>query len=99
MLGGQRLHGFSAGAWVKIVAVTVVAQLLGHTVFNVVLRSTSPTVISLALLFEVPAAAVIAYVALHQHPSPTLWLDVLLLLAGLALVVSVRTRDDAAEGT
>ncbi len=95
VLGGQRLHGFSADAWVRIVAVTVVAQLLGHTLFNVVLRSTSPTVISLALLFEVPAAAVIAYVALHQHPSPTLWLGVLLLLAGLALVVSVRTRSDA----
>ena len=94
LLGGQRLHGFSADAWLKIVAVTVVAQLLGHTLFNVVLRSTSPTVLSLALLFEVPGAAVIAYVALHQHPKPTLWLGVVLLLAGLALVVSVRTQRD-----
>lgn len=99
VVAGQRLHGFSADAWGKIVAVTVVAQLLGHTLFNVVLRSTSPTVISLALLFEVPGAAIIAYVALHQHPSPTLWVGVLLLLAGLALVVSVRTRADAVEST
>lgn len=94
LLGRQRLTGFPADAWLKIIAVTVVAQLMGHTLFNVILRSTSPTVLSLALLLEVPAAAVIAYLALHQHPGTTLWIGVALLLGGLALVISVRTKAD-----
>ena len=38
------------------------AQLLGHSLFNLVLRTTSATVVSLALLLEVPGAALIAAV-------------------------------------
>ena len=93
-VGGQQLTGFSFDAWRKIIAITVVAQLLGHSLFNVVLRSTSPTVLSLALLFEVPGAAVIAYLWLHQHPSGTVWIGVAVLIAGLAVVVSTRARGD-----
>jgi drug/metabolite transporter (DMT)-like permease len=92
LVGGQHLTGFSFDAWRKIIAITVVAQLLGHTLFNVVLRSTSPTVISLALLFEVPGAAIIAYLWLHQHPSASVWVGVVVLIAGLAVVVGARGR-------
>ena len=90
LVGGQHLVGFSFDAWRKIIAITIVAQLLGHSLFNVVLRSTSPTVISLALLFEVPGAAVIAYLWLHQHPSASVWVGVVVLIAGLAVVVGAR---------
>ena len=36
--------------------------------FNLVLRTTSPTVVSLALLLEIPGAALIAAAALGQMP-------------------------------
>ena len=92
LVDNQHLAGFSVDAWRKIVAITVVAQLLGHSLLNVVLRSTSPTVISLALLFEVPGAAVIAYLWLHQHPKASVWVGVVVLIAGLAVVVGTRGR-------
>ena len=92
LVGGQHLTGFSFDAWRKIVAITVVAQLLGHSLFNVVLRSTSPTVVSLALLFEVPGAALIAYLWLHQHPDASVWVGVVVLIVGLAVVVGARAR-------
>jgi drug/metabolite transporter (DMT)-like permease len=92
LVGGQHLIGFSFDAWRKIVVITIVAQLLGHSLFNVVLRSTSPTVISLALLFEVPGAALIAYLWLHQHPGASVWVGVVVLISGLAVVVSARGR-------
>lgn len=95
-LGRQPLVGFSGNAWIKIVAIAVVGQLLGHTLLNVILRSTSPTVLSLALLFEGPGAAIIAYVFLGQHPPASFWAGVALLLTGLALVVSGRGPDAAA---
>jgi drug/metabolite transporter (DMT)-like permease len=98
LIGGQHLTGFSFDAWRKIVTITIVAQLLGHSLFNVVLRSTSPTVISLALLFEVPGAAIIAYLWLHQHPRGSVWVGVVVLIAGLAVVVGARGPSVEVQG-
>ncbi|HEY3632390.1 MAG TPA: DMT family transporter [Jatrophihabitantaceae bacterium] len=90
-VGGVPVTGFPGNAWLKIALVTVCAQLLGHTLINVVLHTTSPTVVSLALLIETPGAALVAYVWLHQRPPWTALPGLLLLLGGLALVVRGRT--------
>ena len=68
LLAGQPLTGYDASTWLKLAALTVGAQLLGHSLVNVVLRTTSPTVVSLAILFEAPGAALIAAVWLDQLP-------------------------------
>ena len=88
----RRLGGYSTGTWWRIVALTVGAQFLGHSLFNRVLRTTSPTVVALSLLLEVPGAALLAAVFLGQTPS---WLAVpglLVLLAGIGVVVTARSR-------
>ncbi len=92
LVGQVRLGGYSGDAWLKIVLVTVAAQLLGHSLINVVLRSTSPTVVSLAILLEVPGAGVVAYLWLHQHPPLTAVPGLVLLLVGLVLVARSRGR-------
>ncbi len=84
---GLRLAGYSGNAWLKLVALTVFAQLLGHTVFNRVLRTTSPTVVSTAILFEVPGAALIAAAYLGQRPPLAAIPALALLLAGVAVVI------------
>lgn len=99
VIGRQHVIGFSGNAWLKVVAITVVAQLLGHTLFNLVLRSTSPTVISIALLLEVPGAALVAFVWLHQHPPATAWPGLVLLLVALVGVVSARGTELPVEAT
>ena len=92
LVGRVPLAGYPVNAWLKIVLVTICAQLLGHSLLNVVLRSTSPTVISLAILVEVPGAAIVAYVWLGQHPPLSAIPGLILLVGGLALVVRSRTR-------
>jgi drug/metabolite transporter (DMT)-like permease len=87
LVGGQRLGGYDAATWVKLVALTAGAQLLGHSLVNVVLRTTSPTVVSLAILFEVPGAALIAAVWLHQVPSLWALPGLAVLLLGIGIVV------------
>lgn len=60
--------------------------------FNRVLKSVSSTVVSLVILFEIPGAALLAWVWLDQSLP---WLAVpamVLLLGGLALVVGSRSR-------
>lgn len=92
VVGRQPLSGYSAGAWWRLVALTAGAQLLGHSLFNRVLRTVSPTVVSLAILFEVPGAALIAAIWLHQRPPASAVPGLVLLLIGVALVLAARDR-------
>jgi drug/metabolite transporter (DMT)-like permease len=85
-----QLGGYDGRTWLQLLALTAGAQLLGHSLFNRVLRTTSPTVVSLAILFEVPGAAAIAAVALGQTPPWQAIPAAALLLLGLALVISSR---------
>jgi drug/metabolite transporter (DMT)-like permease len=89
---GLPLGGYDGGTWLKLAALTVGAQLLGHSLINVVLRSTSPTVVSLAILFEAPGAALIAALWLDQLPPATALPGIAVLLAGLAIVIRAGAR-------
>jgi drug/metabolite transporter (DMT)-like permease len=97
LVGGQRLHGYSGADWVRIAALTLGAQLLGHSVFNRVLRTTSATIVSLSILFEVPGATLLAALFLHQHVRVEQIPAALLLLGGVALVIRSGTRSMPAE--
>ena len=93
--GRAALTGYSPAAWWRLVAVTVGAQFLGHSLFNRVLRRVSPTMVSLAILFEVPGAALIAAVWLHQRPHAAAVPGLVLLLVGIGLVIAARERGTA----
>ncbi len=93
LFAGQRLTGYDGVDWLKLVGLTAGAQLLGHSLFNVILRTTSPTVISLSLLFEIPGAALIAALFVAGQHVP--WLAVpaaVLLVSGVALVIRSSAR-------
>jgi drug/metabolite transporter (DMT)-like permease len=94
-VAGSALSGYPSSAWARLVAVTAGAQFLGHSLFNRVLRTVSPTMVSLAILFEVPGAALVAAVWLHQTPPATALPGLLMLLAGVAVVVAARDRRTA----
>ena len=97
LVGRQPLAGYPAGAWWRLAALTVAAQLGGHSLINVVLRTTGPLVVSLAILFEVPGATLIAAITLHQHVRLAQLPGALLLLAGIALVVRAGARAQPVE--
>lgn len=99
LVGGVHLSGWPASGWVELAAVTAGAQLLGHSIFSVVLRTTSPTVVSLVILLEVPGAGLLAAVWLGQVPHLSVLPGALLLLAGLVVVTlqGVRAEEVAPE--
>lgn len=90
VLGHQSLGGYSRVDWLRIVALTILAQLLGHSLFNRVLRTTSPTVVATAVLLEVPGAGLLAALFLGQHPPWAAVPALALLLWGLVLVVRAQ---------
>lgn len=93
LIGGVQLWGYDAESWLLIIAVTVVAQLLGHSVFNHLLATISPTVVSLTILLEVPGAALLAGLLLGQSPPLVAYAGLALICTGLALVVRARSRE------
>ncbi|MSW81661.1 MAG: EamA family transporter [Actinobacteria bacterium] len=92
----QPLVGFSAEAWILILTLTLTAQLLGHSLINKVLATTSATVVSLAILFELPASTIIAAVALGQVPPWGIIPAAALIITGLIIVIR---SSDASELT
>ncbi len=96
LVAGQDLGGYPAEQWGLLLLVTATAQLLGHSVFNHLLATTSPMVVSLALLLEVPGAALIAAFLLDQRPPGAALLGLAVMLAGLVLVI-VGSRGGAVE--
>jgi drug/metabolite transporter (DMT)-like permease len=90
LLAGVHLTGFPLRGWLLILAVTLAAQLCGHSVFNHLLATLSPTLVSMALLLEVPGAALLAAVLLGQAPPVAVYGGLVLICAGLGVVVSAR---------
>lgn len=84
---GQQLAGYPPGTWWALVGLTVGAQLLGHSVFNRVLRTTSPTVVSVAILFEIAGAAVLAALWFGETPPPAAVPAAALIALGVVVVV------------
>lgn len=94
---GQSLAGFSMQDWVLIGLLTLGAQLLGHTLINKVLSTTSATVVSLAILLEMPGATIIAAIALGQLPPWGVLPAAALMFAGIVLVIRAGSRTTPAE--
>jgi len=88
----QPVIGFSPAAWAGILGVTVMAQLLGHTVFNHLLAVISPLVVSMIILLEIPGAAILAAVFLGEELPGGTYLGLAVILVGLAVVLLGQAR-------
>jgi drug/metabolite transporter (DMT)-like permease len=87
LLGGQPLVGFEAAGWLGIAAITVCAQLIGHTAFNHLLATMSPLLVSMIILLEIPGAALLAALLLQEVLPAGTYAGLALILVGLAVVV------------
>jgi drug/metabolite transporter (DMT)-like permease len=96
LAAGVEMFDYDGETWLRIAALTVCAQLLGHTMFNRVVGRVGATVVSTAILLEVPMAAILAAIFLDQSPPGTAIPAGLLLLAGVYVVVRAEGR--AREG-
>jgi drug/metabolite transporter (DMT)-like permease len=88
LLSGIRLTGYSGRTWLDLALITLTAQLLGHTLINTALPRIGVTPVALAILLEVPGAALVGWAVFGQVPPVTVVPGTALMLLGLALVVS-----------
>lgn len=95
LVSGQELTGYRTGTWLAIVGLVLGAQLLGHTLVNMVLRTISPTAVSVAILFEVIGATILAVIFFDETPPLAAAPAGLAILAGLVIVIRAGRRRPA----
>lgn len=87
LVAGDSLTGYRARDWALVLLITLTAQLLGHSVFIHLLDTVSPMTVSLALLLEIPGAALLAAAWFGQVPGLGAVAGLILILAGMATVI------------
>lgn len=95
---GTTFTGFDGETWLTIAALTVAAQLLGHSVFNRVLRTTSPTVVSISILFEIVGAVILAAIFLDEAPRLVAAPAAAFIVAGIVMVIRAGERRPSIAG-
>jgi drug/metabolite transporter (DMT)-like permease len=83
----QQLGHYSAHTWWILLAITAGPQLLGHSLMNRVLRAISATVVSVAILFEIVGATLIAWWWFSETPTTGAYPAAILIAIGVVVVV------------
>ena len=92
LVSGRPLAGYDTATWVAIVALVLGPQLLGHTLVNTVLRSITATAVSVAILFEVVGATVLAALWFDETPPLAAVPAGLLIFSGIIVVIRAGRR-------
>ncbi|CAN5888534.1 hypothetical protein BH23ACT10_BH23ACT10_04600 [soil metagenome] len=87
---------FDRVTWLAIAALVVGPQLLGHTVFNLVLGRASATVVAVVIIAEPVGATVLAAIVLGEAPDGWFYLGAPLVLVGVLLAATPARRRDRA---
>jgi drug/metabolite transporter (DMT)-like permease len=100
LAGRQPLAGsdYDTTTWLALLAMVVGPQLLGHTLVNRVLGTTSPTLVSVAILFEIVGAALLAWLAFDEVPPASAIPAAILIGVGVVLVVRAGTEEPSVAG-
>ena len=96
LVSGTTLSGFSTGTWLAIAGLGLGPQLVGHTVFNFLLRDLDPTVIAVAIMGEPIGASILAVLLFGEVPPVTSLVGGALLLLGIYIAVTSQSRRTAA---
>jgi drug/metabolite transporter (DMT)-like permease len=85
LVAGVPIVGYSANAYLWIVALALVPQLIGHSAFNFALRYLSATYVSIITQTEPIASAIAAFIIFREQPLPLQLLGSLGILIGVVL--------------
>jgi drug/metabolite transporter (DMT)-like permease len=85
-------YPYSGEDWLIFAALALVCTVMGHTVFNWVLRYVQASIVSVSILGEPLGAILWAAVFLHENPTPRQALGGAVIFSGLYLFTRVTAR-------
>jgi drug/metabolite transporter (DMT)-like permease len=92
LVSGTRATGFEAETWLWMALLALGPQVIGHTLFNLLLRDVDPTVLAVAIMGEAIGATLIALALFGEIPSTGAIAGGVLLLAGIFVAVRGQSR-------
>jgi drug/metabolite transporter (DMT)-like permease len=96
LTAGKTPLGYSSTAYGWILLLAVVPQLIGHSMFNWLLKYLSATLVAVTTLAEPIGSAALAYVFLKESPSAPVLIGGTLILLGIFLT-SRKNNDSLAD--
>jgi len=92
VLTRSRLTGFPAKAWWLFVLMALVPQMLGHTVFNYLLKDVAATVVAISVMGEPVGSALLALAFFGEVPPWTAIVGGGMILAGIYVALTAQAR-------
>ena len=89
--------GYPTRTWLLLAAMTAGPQLLGHTVFNLLLGHLPASVVTISIMAEPVGATVLALILLGEVPALVTLIGGAIVLAGVYVGVTSQTRERVAE--
>lgn len=89
---GDAITGFDDQTWMAIVALALLPQLLGHTIFNWALKYVRAAVLSSTILLEPVIASALAWAIFDERPGTMVLVGGGVVLGGLVVVLLGRER-------
>ena len=81
------MTGFEAETWMWIFLIAIGPQVIGHTLFNLLLKDVDPTVLATAIMGEAIGATLLAVAFFGEVPSAGTIAGAALLLVGIFITI------------
>jgi drug/metabolite transporter (DMT)-like permease len=90
LIVGSNYVGYPVAVYAYILLMAVLSQVVGHTTLNWAVRWISPTLVTLAILFEPVGSSFLGYLIFNEVPGLLVLLGAGVLLSGVAIAIAGR---------
>jgi len=98
LVSGMTFTGYSTNAYLWLLALGVIPQLIGHSSFNYALAYLPATYISLATQVEPIGSAIFAFALFAEMPQPLQIVGSVVILIGVSIAILAPLRKSASVG-
>ncbi len=90
LIVGSNYVGYPVAVYAYILLMAVLSQVVGHTTLNWAVRWISPTLVTLAILFEPVSSSFLGYLIFNEVPGLLVLVGAGVLLSGVAIAIAGR---------
>ena len=90
LIVGSNYVGYPVAVYLYILLMAVLSQVVGHTTLNWAVRWISPTLVTLAILFEPVGSSFLGYLIFNEVPGLLVLVGAGVLLSGVAIAIAGR---------
>ena len=84
------MQPYPASAFVWLLLLAILPQLVGHSSYNYALRFLPPTYVAIVALAEPIGSSLLAFVVLHEVPPPLTIVGAIVILIGIGIASLAR---------